>query len=288
MILKGEFSNKDNIRYSVQIDNGIADNKEVIIGQDGIYFSAEPITIEEDIDNTFETIIRKSCTINLLTENFLGGELYAGNSRNIRVNVRKGEEIIFAGYVEPNTFSQPFVSQADEFSINCTDALSTLQYYKYKDTTLKTFDEVLNNAKSANFKDMLVGMFSEINSLDIQGNSKPKILYDMSKGVEKGKESSIFNDLAISELYVLGEDFDRVWSNEDLLKEMLQYLNLHIRQEGLNFYIFDWNTIKDGRSAWVDIVSGENPTSYPVILLSVPNIMQTVIPVLISVKYIIK
>lgn len=74
MILKGEFSNKDNIRYSVQIDNGIADGKEIIIGQDGIYFAAEPIVIEEDIDSSFETIIRKSCTINLLTENFLGGE----------------------------------------------------------------------------------------------------------------------------------------------------------------------------------------------------------------------
>lgn len=263
MILKGEFSNKDNIRYSVLIDNGIADGKEIIIGQDGIYFSAEPITIEEDIDSTFETIIRKSCTINLLTENFLGGELYAGNSRNIRANVRKGEEIVFAGYVEPNTFSQPFVSAVDEFSINCTDALSTLQYYKYKDTTLKTFDEVLNNAKSANFKDMLVGMFSEFNALDIQGNSKPKILYDMSKGVEKGKESSIFRDLAISELYVLGEDFDSVWSNEEVLKEMLQYLNLHIRQEGINFYIFDWNTIKDGRQQWVDIVSGEKHNFIP-------------------------
>ena len=38
MILKGEFSNKDNIRYSVQIDNGIADGKEIIIGQEGILF----------------------------------------------------------------------------------------------------------------------------------------------------------------------------------------------------------------------------------------------------------
>jgi len=257
MILKGEFSNKDNIRYSVLIDNGIADSKEIIIGQDGIYFAAEPITIEEDIDSTFETIIRKSCTINLLTENFLGGELYAGNSRNIRVNVRKGDEIVFAGYVEPNTFSQPFVSAVDEFSINCTDALSTLQYYKYKDTTLKTFDEVLNNAKSANFKEILLGMFGEFNALDIQGNNTPKILYDISKGVAKGKEGSIFNDLAISELYVLGEDFDSVWSNEEILGEMLKYLNLHIRQEGLNFYIFDLNTIKDSRSAWIDIVSGE-------------------------------
>ena len=257
MILKGEFLNKDNIRYSVQVDNGIADNKEIIIGQEGIYFAAEPITIEEDIDSTFETIIRKSCAINLLTENFLGSELYAGNSRNIRVNVRKEGNIIFAGYVEPNTFSQPFVSAVDEFSINCTDALSTLQYYKYKDTTLKNFDEVLNNAKSANFKEILLGMFSEFNALDIQGNNTPKILYDMSKGVKEGKESSIFGDLAISELYLLGEDFDSVWSNEEVLKEMLQYLNLHIRQEGLNFYIFDLNTIKDGRQQWVDIVSGE-------------------------------
>lgn len=263
MILKGEFCNKDNIRYSVQIDNGIADGKEIIIGQEGIYFASEPITIEENIDSAFETIIRKNCTINLLTENYLGSELYAGNSRNIRVNIRKEGEIIFAGYVEPNTFSQPFVSIADEFSINCTDALSTLQYYKYKDTTLKNFDEVLNNAKSANFRDMLVGMFAEFNALDIQGNKKPKIFYDMSKGVAEGKEGSIFGDLALSELYLLGEDFDSVWSNEELLKEMLQYLNLHIRQEGINFYIFDWNTIKDGRQQWVDVVSGEKHNFVP-------------------------
>ena len=263
MILKGEFLNKDNIRYTVHIDNSIADNKEVIIGKQGIYFSAEPITIEEDIDNTFETIIRKSCTINLLTEKYLGGELFAGNSRDIKVNIRKEGKIVFAGYVEPNTFSQPFISQADEYSINCTDALSTLQYYKYKNTTLKNFDEVLNDAKSANFKDILLGIFEEFKNLDILGNNTPKILYDMSKSVIEGREDSIFNDLAISELYLLGEDFDEVWSNEDIVGEMLKYLNLHIRQEGLNFYIFDWNTIKDGRSAWIDIVSGEKHNFTP-------------------------
>ncbi len=35
-----------------------------------------------------------------------------------------------------------------------------------------------------------------------------------------------------------------MWTQEDVLGEILKYLNLHIVQEGTAFYIFSWESIR--------------------------------------------
>jgi len=43
----------------------------------------------------------------------------------------------------------------------------------------------------------------------------------------------------VSELLFLDEDFESLWTVEQVLNEVLQYLNLHIIQLGRDFYIYD-------------------------------------------------
>ena len=264
MYIHGDFRDVNNVLYSVHILSNNDKTKELIIGEKGLFFSGSPISIETDIDDTFQTIIRRSATINLVTSDYIGDKLFANNSRNIKVNIYKEDLCIYAGFVEPNTFSQPYANGLEEFTINTTDALTTLQYYNYGDVTLKTYLKAKKNAKVKTFKDMLDQMLGDILDIDIVNGTGGVIYYDLSKGITKGKENTIFNDCSMSELYLLGDEADDVWTNEDVLEQMLQYLNLHIIQDGLDYYIFDWNSIKNRRTNWQNMtlraVTLQNPS----------------------------
>lgn len=256
MLLQGQFRNIDNELFTVKILTDGDSSSSRTIGENGLFFGADPVTIETGCDDAFEHIIRKSCAINLVCSDYIGDILFANNSRSIVVNIRKGNDIIFAGYVEPNSFNQPFAKPLEEFTINCTDALSTLQYYKYKNCTLNNYDSLKTTVGSATFKEMLEDMFDDImNDIDIDGNITPKLIYDCSKGLTQGNERTIFSDCAVSESFIMGEEFDDCMTNEEILQEMMQYLNLHIIQNGFDFWIFDWNTLKNKRNTWWDIIN---------------------------------
>lgn len=256
MILRGEFRDLSNELLTVLIKSGgSGEVKE--IGKDGLYFAADPVLIEESIEDITEHVIRKSATINLVVSDYLGDLLFTGAARDIVVNIWKGSECVFAGYVEPATFSQPFNSNVDEFTLNCTDFLSTLQYTSYKNIVPLNYRQAVQEAGSTSFMEVL-GRIFETRGLNLYNNKKPRLLYDQSKGTAKGKEGTVFEELSISELFIIGKDEDSTWTYENLLKEVLQYLNLHIRQEGLDFYIYDWDTLVQGNTInWLDLQTGE-------------------------------
>lgn len=257
MYIHGEFRDVNNVLYSVHILSDNDRTKELTIGENGLYFSGSPISIETDIDDTFEPIIRKSASINLVTRDYIGDKLFANNSRNIKVNIYKEDLCIYAGFIEPNTFSQPFANGLEEFTINTTDALTTLQYYNYGNVTLKNYLKSKRSATVKTFQDMLNQMLEDILDIDIVDGSRGTIYYDLSKGITQGKERTIFEDCSMSELYLLGDEADDVWTNEDVLEQMLQYLNLHIIQDGLDYYIFDWNSIKDRKTNWYNMTQNQ-------------------------------
>ena len=247
MILTGQFNDIDNNLVTVQISKSDGVDTTVTIGENGLFFAGDPITIETDLENTFSTLIRKSCTINLLTKQYIGDSLWAANANNIKVEISKGNNVIFNGFVEPNTYSQPYVS-LDEFSINCIDALSALQYYNYKDATPNTYDGLKLLSGTASFKTMLIGALTTA-----LGNSNFNLYYDCSKATTEGREQTVFDDLGISESYIFGETYDDIWTYEEVVSEIMQYLNLHIIQQGNDFYVFDWNTLKSRRNIWYNL-----------------------------------
>lgn len=256
MILRGEFRDLSNELLTVLIKSGGSGTVKEI-GKDGLYFAADPVQIEESIEDITEHVIRKSATINLVVSEYLGDLLFTGTARDIVVNIWKGSECVFAGYVEPATFSQPFNSQTDEFTLNCTDFLSTLQYTSYKNIVPLNYRQAVQEAGSTSFMEVL-GRIFDTRGLNLNNNQKPRLLYDQSKGTAKGKEGTVFEELSISELFIIGKDEDSTWTNENLLQEVMQYLNLHIRQEGLDFYIYDWDTLVQGNTInWLDLQTGE-------------------------------
>lgn len=264
MYIYGDFRDVNNVLYSVHILSDNDKTKELTIGENGLYFADSPISIETNIDDTFQTIIRRSASINLVTHDYIGNELFANNARNIKVNIYKEDLCIYAGFVEPNTFSQPFANGLEEFTINTTDALTTLQYYYY--CNLKDYQQAKKDASVKTFKEMLDKMLDDILNIDIVEGTGGCVYYDLSKGIAKGKESTIFSDCSMSELYLLGDEADDVWTNEEVLEQMLQYLNLHIIQDGLDYYIFDWNSIKNRRADWYNMTLQSNIKVNPLVI----------------------
>lgn len=108
--------------------------------------------------------------------------------------------LYFAGFVEPNTFSQPFV-ELDQFSINCIDAISALQYYNYKDIRLNDYAQAKSEAGNMNFRQILMQSIAIATGTQNYNPSLVgwRVYYDCSKGLTQGNELTIFNDLGISE-----------------------------------------------------------------------------------------
>lgn len=252
MTIHGQFKDFNNDTVEVIINNSNGGNGQVEIGENGLFFTGDPVEIVTNIDNTFEHIIKKSCTINLLAKNYVGDYFFADNVRTVSVQIVKNSETIFSGFIEPNTFSQGYSMPLEEFTLNCTDYLSTLQYLNYNDATINNYDDLRANAANKSFQNILQELFDGQN-----------IWYDLSKGKTAGSEATLFQDLGINENYIYGEDFDDIMTQEELLNEMLKYLNLHIIQEGTEFYVYDWNTIKNERSEWLNIFTSARK-SFPV------------------------
>lgn len=131
MLITGTFKDLDDNTITVVIYNRDKAGNNITIGDtdlDDVYFASDPVSIETQCDDTFTHVMKRSCTISLITKIYLGDYLFANNMRSIVVNVFKGEECIFAGYVTPNTYSQGYSNVYEQLDIQCIDVLSSMQY----------------------------------------------------------------------------------------------------------------------------------------------------------------
>lgn len=244
MYLHGTFKNRDNDTIEVQIRSNKGQD-EIIIGENHnseVFFGDDPLEITQETDDLFQTIIKKSCTVNLVTSIYLA-DLFAANEEDVTISVFKNNTLIFKGFVEPNSYSQPWAYHLETFTLNCIDYLSTLQY-KYP-TDTKTYEQLLADNDIYSFTYYIT---------DILSGFSNNILYDGSKTV--GNDSAL-DKCGISYNVFLGDSEDDVMTNEEILNELLQYLNLHIIQEGDKFYIYDWKSIENNSVVW-QAVSGTN------------------------------
>lgn len=131
MLITGTFKDIDNNTIVVDIYNRDITGNNITIGltdNDDVYFASDTLHIESQCDDTFTHVIKRSCTISLVTKIYLGDYLFANNMRSIVVNVYKNNVCIFAGYVTPNTYSQGYSNVYEQLDIQCIDVLSCMQY----------------------------------------------------------------------------------------------------------------------------------------------------------------
>ena len=269
MYIHGSFLSQQGDTITVHIVTGNDRTQTIEIGTEkaDVYFSEDPAEIENEVNDTFDVLLRNSAKIRLLCGNLIK-DLFSTSCRDAVVNIYKNDTCIFAGFIEPQTLSQPYNDRWDELELNCIDALSALQYSKYKNVGALgvIYAFVKAEASQRSFYDIATEILQGVtDGLDILGNQNIKFWYDGSKAVDAqtANRYQVFKQLSISDLLFLGDDESDVWQQDEVLEELLKYLNLHIVQDGFNFYIFSWESVKatPDKIIWHDIVANSTKTT---------------------------
>lgn len=267
MYLYGSFVTQLGETVTVHIVTGGDRSTQIEIGGEGssVAFPADsPVEIQSSVNDTFDHLLRSEASIRLQTRDFIPG-LFCNSCLDAVVNIFKDDKCVFAGFIEPQAYSQGYNEVYDELEISCVDALSALQNLNYRNvgSAGTEYGEVKINAGQRKFYDILSDIMEGIcTSLNLTGDGRVKVYYDGSIGLTPASgRYDILSQLEISELLFLGDDEDNVWKQDEVLTEMLKYLNLHIVQEGLNFYIFSWNSVKASAPIiWKELTTGETVT----------------------------
>lgn len=269
MYIHGSFLSQQGDTITVYIVTGNDRTQTVEIGTEkaDVYFSDDPAEIENEVNDTFDVLLRNSAKIRLLCGNLITN-LFSTSCRDAVVNIYKNDTCIFAGFIEPQTLSQPYNDRWDELELNCIDALSALQYSKYKNVGALGVIYAFVKAEAAqrSFYDIATEILQGVTEgLDILGNKNIKFWYDGSKAVDAqtANRYQVLRQLSISDLLFMGDDESDVWQQDEVLEEFLKYLNLHIVQDGFNFYIFSWESVKatPDKIIWHDIVANSTKTT---------------------------
>lgn len=269
MYIHGSFLSQQGDTITVHIVTGSDRTQSIEIGTEkaDVYFSDDPAEIENEVNDTFDVLLRNSAKIRLLCGNLIT-DLFSTSCRDAVVNIYKNDTCIFAGFIEPQTLSQPYNDRWDELELNCIDALSALQYSKYKNVGALGVIYAFVKAEAAqrSFYDIATEILQGVTEgLDILGNQNIKFWYDGSKAVDAqtANRYQVLRQLSISDLLFMGDDESDVWQQDEVLEELLKYLNLHIVQDGFNFYIFSWESVKatPDKIIWHDIVANSTKTT---------------------------
>lgn len=266
MYIHGEFLTKLGEVVTVRILTKNDRNREIEIGgNDGadadIFFTDSPLTIESQVSDTFDVLQKNQATLSLEVRDFTA-DFFCASCFDAVVNIHKSGKCIFAGFIEPQAYSQGFNELYDKVELSCVDVLTALEYRTYKDivTPRTPYDTAKMNAGQRSFKEIAASVLQFFTSnIDIVNGNPSKIWYDGSKAIDAKPENaySVFAQLSIFDLLFFGDKEDSLWNADAVLEELLRYFNLHIRQDGFDFYIYSMESVKSGEQIeWRDIVTG--------------------------------
>lgn len=228
-------------------------------GSAGVYLAADDaITIEGSASDTFAHILSSTAAVNIVTVDALT-DFFRSSVFDAPVSISCNGTCVFAGYLSPQSYDQDYIDPLDDFQLNCVDALSALQYAKYKNVGAGGVDyaKVKLNAQQLSFLDIIRELLQTVSGAV---GSSPRLFYDGSKALDATADNrySIFSQVSVNELLFLGDEEDDVWTQDKVLEEIMRYLDLHITLRGKDFYVFDWQTVRSAQSVeWHDVLGSD-------------------------------
>ena len=231
MYIHGEFASTSGNIIKVEIltrgDRSIV--REIGVEEDGILWQDDPVEINNEMNDTFDHLLRHSATIHISCSYFIS-DFYNTTCRDAVVNIRRNGKMVFAGFIEPLAFSQGFCEVWDDVDLHCIDAISALQYSNYLNIGQggDTYDTTIGKAGMRSMLDVLNDTIGKTAAtLDISGDGY-SLLYDGSKYNDKGNRWNVFSEIMVSELLFLGDSEDDIWTEDSVVEEIMRYLDLHI------------------------------------------------------------
>lgn len=105
-------------------------NKFITDAKELIGTSTSFIVNIDDDDFLYKPHKFSTATISVAGSDYLQS-LFSESYQDFRVNLYKNDKLVWTGFISPETYSQNYVDDIFEFSIDAISALATLQYIDY-------------------------------------------------------------------------------------------------------------------------------------------------------------
>ena len=250
MIYSGTFESVNNTRYRVDIKTGGNQRQELTL-------SGSPFVTQMDqSDEIIYTPAKyQTATVGFITPDY-NLDIYSPAAQGTKVElyeVGNSDILMWTGYVTPNLYDQGFSKHIEEVQVECIDALSTLQYFKYSTENKST-----------------VTFWYIINKLIKQCHAYTRFFISDNTQLTEDGNSCIAKKLYISESNFFDEkedgetDQDVAWTCQEVLEEICRYLGLTVIADKDSVYFVDYDAIKAGINTYwrytMDNSSGQKVT----------------------------
>ena len=257
MTIKGSFVNEKGDVVGVTITL-TATGTDLAIEPDGeLEFAADDtVTIDSGVNDSLDVAQQHGCTINLHARSYVGN-LFTSEYKDGKVEVTVNGSCVFSGWLEPRVLSMPYNEYYDDMSLQAVDSLSACQYSKYGDVRDATgYNSAVAKTSLRTFKELLE------DGLDHGTNSDGgyNVWWDGSRTTADGGD--VWEGLSVNDMAFLGDDADDTCTYLDTVEAVLKYLDLHVTQYGGDFYVFSWDTVRQGKTAWTRLM-GDGTSALP-------------------------
>ena len=244
MTLKGTYNNAKGSQIGLRIDSEQGGSQMLEIGTEecGVWFAVDSIETESQASDTRDVVLPVQATVRLLCREYMPS-LYGQDIDDVRVTVTRDGECVFFGRVIPKMYSQPYEDVLDEVELTCCDLLGALEYRKYRRIGGGNVSYATAMAESG-YRTM-VSLLTECLGEDVW--------HDGSVAVDGEEEHrwTVFQDLEVNDRLFLGDDEQDVWTQREVVEEILRLLGLHAVQRGKSIYLMNWKTMREsGNIQW--------------------------------------
>lgn len=257
MKIAGEFVNEKGDVVGVTITL-TATGKDMEVEPDGeLEFAADDtVTIDSGVNDSLDVAQQHGCTISLHARSYVG-ELFTSEYKDGKVEVTVNGSCVFSGWLEPRVLSMPFNEIYDDLSLQAVDSLSACQYSKCGDVRdAASYNSAAEKTSLRTFKELLKDCLDHGTNTD----GGYAVWWDCSRATADGGD--VWDGLKVSDMAFLGDDADDTCTSLETLEAVLKYLDLHIVQYGRDFYVYSWDTARQGKTAWTRLM-GEGTSALP-------------------------
>ena len=237
MIYNGYFRDREDSKYTVRITTANGNTaKEITLS--GTPFVTE---MNESDDTIYTPAKYQTATVEAISDDYMF-DVYSGKAQDTKVELYKGIDLMWTGYVRPNLYDVGFERRRELIQIECQDALSTLQYFPYKQTDkqVRTFLYIINKVLT-------------------RCNAYTTFYVSDNTQLSSTSDSCILGDLYISEQNFFNDaNGNDVWTCKDVLEEICQYLGLTAIADKDAVFFVDYDAIKQGNNTYWRYQLGNN------------------------------
>lgn len=227
----GRFKDITDKGYFLQIttDDEETTTKELTLGTPPFL-----VSYEGGGDTLYKPIKYSSATLTVATDTIFAN-MYSGKNQGTKITLTDDQRTLWCGYITPNVYNQAYNGVIENLEVECVDALSTLKNVEY--TTIGNFKDIVS------FSSIFCHVLAKCNCYKYLNISKV-----LNKDI---------TTLYISENNFVDEDDEPMKCNE-VLEELLKYLNFTMFADGLHIYVVDYDEIGKNETLLFDVFNISN------------------------------